>query len=272
MIKINGVKIELGHYPDGSLLLRNYYESINISGNNQVLWCYDGDDEMFALTCIIRKIQQKTKDIQGTKLSLIIPYLPNARMDREKNNEDIFTLKYFSEFLNNLKLDCIYVSDVHSNASINLINNFINETYYVEHIEQLKKELKIDLLCYPDLGATKKYSNVLSFDYCFANKKRDWNTGQILGLNLFGPDVKDKIILIVDDIIAYGGSIYYTSKKLKELGAKEIYVYVSHTENSILDEEKGILINSGLINHIYTTDSIFTEEHPLISKMINWRQ
>ena len=66
---------------------------------------------------------------------------------------------------------------------------------------------------------------------------------------------------MVDDIISYGGSMYYSAKKLKELGCGEIYIYASHVENSILEGE---LIKSGLFEKIYTTNSIFTKEHEKI--------
>ena len=48
---------------------------------------------------------------------------------------------------------------------------------------------------------------------------------------------------------------------LKELGAKEIYLYVTHCENTILEGE---LLTSGLIEKVYTTNSIFTKEHEKI--------
>ena len=65
-------------------------------------------------------------------------------------------------------------------------------------------------------------------------------------------------ILIVDDISSRGGTFYHSAKKLKELGAKEIYLYVSHCENTILEGE---VLSSGLIDRVFTTNSIFTKEH-----------
>ena len=69
-------------------------------------------------------------------------------------------------------------------------------------------------------------------------------------------------ILIVDDICSKGGTFYHSAKKLKELGAKEVYLYISHCENSIL---QGEVLTSGLIERVFTTDSILTEEHEKIT-------
>jgi ribose-phosphate pyrophosphokinase len=74
--------------------------------------------------------------------------------------------------------------------------------------------------------------------------------------------LKGSNILIVDDICSKGGTFYHSAKKLKELGAKEVYLYISHCENSIL---QGEVLTSGIIERVFTTDSILTEEHDKIT-------
>ena len=76
--------------------------------------------------------------------------------------------------------------------------------------------------------------------------------------------IYDCNVLIVDDICSKGGTFYHSAKKLKELGAKNIYLYVSHCENTILE---GDLLTSGLIEKVFTTDSIFRKEHEKIEVM-----
>ncbi len=44
-------------------------------------------------------------------------------MDRVKNSDEVFTLKYFAEFINDLKFDTVEVGDPHSNVSTMLIDN-----------------------------------------------------------------------------------------------------------------------------------------------------
>lgn len=66
----------------------------------------------------------------------------------------------------------------------------------------------------------------------------------------------------------YGGSLYYSAKELKRIGAKTIYAYATHTENSILDREKGTLIKSledNTVERLYTTGSLFAGEHEKIT-------
>ena len=129
-------------------------------------------------------------------------------------------------------------------------------------------DIKRDLvLFFPDEGAMKRYSNLATkygFKCVFASKKRDWSTGEILGLELHGNEgcfLMGRHVLIIDDICSKGGTFYHSAKRLKELGAAEVYLYVSHCENSIL---QGEVLTSGLIERVFTTDSIFTEKHEKI--------
>ena len=79
---------------------------------------------------------------------------------------------------------------------------------------------------------------------------------------------KDRQVSDMEDICFCCGTFYYAAQKLKELGAKDIYLWVSHCENTILDGE---LIKSGLLKRIYTTDSIYTVKHDLIEVVSNYR-
>ena len=71
------------------------------------------------------------------------------------------------------------------------------------------------------------------------------------------PWEKDKNILIVDDICSRGGTFYYSAKALKEYGVGDIYLYVSHLENSVHD---GDMIKSGLIKKVFSTNSIYRKK------------
>jgi ribose-phosphate pyrophosphokinase len=187
-------------------------------------------------------------------------------MDRVKNVEDVFTLKYFAELLNSLEFDYVVVLDPHSYVSEALINNV---KVVRPHAHILKSVLRMEetgrdrMVFYPDEGSCKRYSNLIGLNgtpYAFGIKKRNWETGKIEGLDVAGAvdQIAGKDILIVDDICSRGGTFYHSAKKLKELGAKDIYLYVSHCENTILEGE---LLDGDLIKKVFTTDSIFTKSH-----------
>lgn len=258
MIKLNGKIIEQNNFPDGTLLMKCNPDKYAIS---TITWQYESDAELFALYSLKRHLDCVAP---GWNTFLYIPYVPNARQDRVKTNEDIFTLKYFAEIINSLNFKKVYVIDPHSSVSEALIDN-IEVVSPKLFIKQALGRIKVDdiLMFYPDEGAMKRYSGLISKPYAFGIKKRNWETGKIEGLDVAGSvdQIVGKDILIVDDICSRGGTFYHSAKKLKELGANKIYLYVTHCENTILE---GDLLTSGLIEKVYTTNSIFTKEHEMI--------
>ena len=274
MILLNGVEMEQGKFPDGTLLMK-YTRAFGF--NNVITWKYESDAEMFALMCLVNHIRDHKEDAY---MELVMPYVPNARQDRVKSDEDIFTLKYFCQFINSLKFNKVRIQDVHSNVSLALIDRVCNygivcplhktliniatiETGGVTS-ENYDENLKNLVVFFPDEGAMKRYSSeITNSPIAFGIKNRDWKTGQIKGLDLMnGEAVKGKNVLIIDDICSRGGTFYHSAKALKEAGAANIYLYVTHCENTI---HEGELLNSDLIKHIYTTDSILTKDHKKIT-------
>ena len=273
MIKIDDEIIELGEFPDKTMLIK-YEPTVHQKlGYAQIIWNYEDDREFVALMYLIKHLQANdVKDIH-----LYMPYIPNARMDRVKNPGDVFTLKYFAELLNSLNLSHVAVLDPHSSVSEALINN-LHVVSPMEYIERVIANLPVTcrvyenpmtletkqvfslMMFYPDEGAMKRYANMVQLPYAFGIKKRNWETGKIEGLDVAGAvdQISGKDILIVDDICSRGGTFLNSAKKLKELGAKDIYLYVTHCENTILEGE---LLEGDLIKKVYTTDSIFTKSH-----------
>lgn len=255
MIKINGIEIKQNHFPDGTLLVK--YEPEH--GLNIIEWRYESDSELFTLYCLKRHIEHICLN---EKTTLRMYYIPHARQDRVKTPEDVFTLKYFSEIINSLNFENIEVLDPHSSVSEALFNK-TTVLLPLYKITRAIKDCNPDILFFPDEGAMKRYSSMAEKEYAFGIKKRDWKTGKIEGLDVAGcvDKIKGSSILIIDDICSRGGTFYHSAKKLKELGAEKIYLYITHCENTILEGE---LLTSGLIEKVYTTNSIFTKEHEKI--------
>lgn len=254
MIKIGNIEIKQGQFPDGSLLMKmsdEVNEYFNETENIWITWLYENDAELFTLICIKRHIDNFC---YKATVSLRMPYIPHARMDRVKNDEDVFTLKYFCEIINSLHFEVIYVRDAHSNVSLALLNNVIDECADW-WIRTAAEGYNAEALFFPDEGAMKRYSSDAPLPYAFGMKKRDWQTGKILGLDLINPEnIVGKRVLIVDDICSRGGTFYHSAKALKAAGAKEVALYVTHLEETVLSGE---LPEYGLIDRIYTTPSIF---------------
>ena len=256
MITINGKVAEDMNYPDGTKKLTIPGDISHTDGGIHFVWKYEEEMELIKLHYLASQIKTI---FPGFPLTLFMPYLPNARMDRIHEQHEVFTLKYFCEIINSIGFSEISVLDVHSSVGIALLKNGVNlspEKYIRTAIEKAQFNTT-DCLFFPDEGSQKRYASMLPEfkNVAFGIKERDWDNGQIKGLTVHGCDVKDRDVFIVDDICAYGGTVYHSALKLKELGCNNIYVFFTHCENSIA---KGKLFSCGLIDKIYTTDSICT--------------
>ena len=248
MIKINGMVVEQNHFPDHTLLIKatpKTNEAYHI-----IDWKYENDAELFTLICLRKHY--------GGRAVLWMSYCPHARMDRVKDVNDVFTLKYFAEVINSLNFEQVNILDPHSNVCTALINNvrvISPKGYITDAIEKCQP----NLIFYPDEGAMKRYSDMTNMPYAFGIKKREWATGKILGLDIMNAElVKDKNVLIIDDICSRGGTFLHSATALKAAGANRIFQYVTHAEKTMVEGE--MYNNLDLVERIYTTDSIFNIE------------
>ena len=258
MIRVGEISIPWGKnmFPDHSLLIKlDPDKMFDNHGAIKVEWLYEGDSELFTLICVKRHID---RHFSTREVVLDMPYIPHARMDRVKSDEDVFTLKYFAEVINSLNFKIVWVRDAHSNVSLALIDNVI-DTGVEAYIRKAVELAGADAMFYPDEGAMKRYSDNSEKPYAFGMKKRDWKTGQILGLDIINAEnIVGKDVLIVDDICSRGGTFYHSAKALKAAGAKSVSLYVTHCEETITLGE--LAASDGLVDHVYTTRSIFPEK------------
>lgn len=173
------------------------------------------------------------------KSILNLPYLPHARADRVFENGNALPLEVFLDSI--LGFTEVMLTDPHS--------EFIFQKEYHQVIEVSIKpqhQCFIDtvrdiesgsVLVSPDKGAAKKIhqlqqrldTHTVATFVIEANKKRDVSTGRIIDTTLPEDfDYAGKTFYIVDDICDGGGTFIPLAQKLKDLGAKEVNLYVTH--------------------------------------------
>lgn len=273
MITIDNVPVKITKFPDGtSKFEHTCLTYARKEGSVCIKWLYDNDAELFELQCLVDWLREHGVN----NISLFMPYVPNARMDRVQNPYEMFTLKTFAKIINDMHFTIVTTIDIHSNVGAALIDN-IENIIPVENISEIldmpeMREHKYNdelLLYFPDEGAMKRYAYIakcFNLPYVFGMKNRDWATGEIKGLSVLGETdkIKDSHVLIIDDICSKGGTFYHSARELRKLGAKTVRLYVSHLENTV---HSGELLNSivdsdpnnMLITDIFTTNSIYRE-------------
>lgn len=259
-ISLDGHKVDTSaKFPDGTFSFRMpEYEDF---GASFIEWRYEGEEEALALYYLVRKLRECDP---ARQLYLTMFYVPNARMDRVKNDDEIFTLKYFADFINSLRFSYVEILDPHSSVTPALLNN-VRVLPVKSLIEMAINDIQCEdlVLFYPDEGAMKRYADLIQKPYGFGIKHRDWRTGKIIDYKIEGAvDFAGKKVLVVDDICCRGGTFYHAARVLKAAGAERIFLYCTHCESTIF---KGDLLDSDMIDRIYTTNSLFGDKHPKIT-------
>lgn len=212
-------------------------------------------EELLLITECIYQLSQENYFLNGNvPLYLDMPYLPYGRADRrfEKGNPlplngFLHTLDYIGGF------DVIYVCDIHNKAALygfdlNIVEKSQLECYKASLPQGFDTEY--DIILAPDKGSVEKAADIACYlkkSVYNCGKERDISTGKVIRSTLpNGVDFKGKKVLIPDDLCDGNYTFYSLSKLLKEAGAKQVDLYVTHMIGS-----KGLSNIVGLIDKIY---------------------
>lgn len=267
MILVNGRRLPLTKFPDGSPQMLNlndlFLDPEEVAFT--LFWKFEALDEQIYLYNIVQHIRD---NFPVVRMVLFMPYVPNARMDRQKDFiGEVHTLKYFCRFINDLNFDKVYVMDPHSDVTPTLLNHvaICNPDAYIKDTIRM---FRPDVLFFPDNGAFKRYGakDFGDIPRLYGEKVRDWKSGEILDYRIINPAhektqfTQNTRVLIIDDLCSYGGTFMAAASRLKQMGNPTVALYVTHCENSIL--KGNVLKPDSPISHVYTTDSHFSgEEH-----------
>lgn len=267
MIKVNGEKIEVVKFPNGESLIKNEGVLKDIKQSSympemtvEMTVKFESDEDLLHMMFVKKHI-----DEMNLETVLVIPYLPYSRMDRTEG-ETVFTLKYICSLINSLNFKKVIIYEPHSDVSVALLDRCKAEDITLGLLEIVKEKLNLssdDYIFFPDQGAEKRYSkHVKGFKLLTGIKERDFATGWIKKLDVVGEKPnKDFRVVILDDLCSRGGTFMMSASKLKELGAKEIHLVVTHCEDTIFD---GDILKTDLIDRVYTTNSILNKKHEKI--------
>lgn len=184
------------------------------------------------------------------QVNLDIRYLLGARMDRAIDTMQPFTLQLVARLLNGAGFTKVRILDAHSEVATRLIRNSSNVLPF-KIVAQIITTLGNVVAIAPDKGAIPRVAKVIqnSINRVDCSKERDSRTGTLRNFSIDGPEwVRDRECLIIDDICDGGGTFVGLAKKLREAGAKKIYLYVTHGIFS-----KGLPLEG--IDKVFTTDS-----------------
>lgn len=229
---------------EGKLTLKNSVRGKNLFilsdvGNYDLAYQYHGRQHFLSPDEHFQDIKRAISATCGhaTKISLITPLLYQSRQHRRKSRESLDCAIALQE-LERLGVNNIITFDVHDPNVCNAIPDLSFDNFYptntiLEHMLKTTPSIFDNaLIISPDMGAMERaryYAEIIGCDVGVFYKRRDLSKvvngkNPVVAHVYMGTDVKDKNVLIVDDMIASGGSVLEVAKELREKGAKTINV------------------------------------------------
>lgn len=274
--QILGVKIakELGidcydteckTFPDGENYLRiNISDESILNGKEVIIVQSTGPSasanqnaRFFELIMMIDAI----KRMKASKIIVVVPYLAYARQDKIFRPGECKFANLILRQLNSMQIDAFYVVDIHAPEVLKELSckavNIDSMKVLADYIKLLGA--KDIVVVSPDKGAVERseafarhFGDNVQVDYF--EKHRDVKTGEITMSGKLS--LKDKDVVISDDIIATGGTMATAIQLSKKSGANRIYAVATHA--LLLQQAKYKIITAGA-DEIIGTDSIDNE-------------
>lgn len=214
---------------------------------------------------------------QASSVSLVMPLLYSSRQHKRDGRESldcaVALQTLISKGINNIITFDVHDSNVQNAIPCSSFDNFYPTNIILESFVTNENVNNDNLLAVsPDNGAVKRtnfYANMLGCELGgHFEKQRDLyrvvdGKNPILKHEYIGKDVKDKDIIIVDDMIASGESMIDVARELKARGAKQIFMMSAYSLFTKGVEVFDKAYEEGLFTRLYTTNLSYVPKEAL---------
>ncbi len=196
------------------------------------------------------------KRASAYKVIAVIPYFGWARQDRKDKPRVSIAAKVVADLLQTAGFDRIMTMDLHADQIQGFFNIPVDHIYASAIFVPYIKSLNLDRLVVaaPDMGGSKRanaYSRFLGCEMVICYKLRK-QANQVDHISMIG-DVKDRNVIILDDMIDTAGTVCIAAEMMINKGAKSVRVVATHP---ILSGSAYERIEQSLITEVIVTDSI----------------
>lgn len=254
LTEIQAGETEVITFPDGEMIVEN-----NTPVQNKKVYAIQSTyrpvtEHLFELLIFVDGL----KRANAKRITAVIPYFGYARQDRKTKPQEPITAKLVANMLVNAGVDQVIALDLHAAQVQGFFDCPVIELTPTHLFADFYKNLGLKdnlVVVSPDHGGVTR-ARFLAREFEGANvaiidKHRD-ESNKIDQMRLIG-DVKNKNVIIVDDIIDSGVTLVKASELLLKEGAKSVYVAASH---GVFSSSAVSILEKSAIQKIVVTDSI----------------
>lgn len=219
---------------------------------------YPPSDNLMELLLMIDAAKRASAD----RVIAVMPYFGWARQDRKDRPRVSIGAKLVANLLTAAGADRVMTCDMHAEQIQGFFDVPVDHVYANRVFVPYLRSLNIPNLSIaaPDMGGAKRansYAKALACPVIICHKSRE-RANQVASITAIG-DVKDRNVVIVDDMIDTAGTLKKASEVLMEKGAASVMACATHP---VLSGSAFDNLNSSPLKTIFVTDTIPLPDDP----------
>jgi ribose-phosphate pyrophosphokinase len=207
--------------------------------------CAPANDNLMELLIITDAMRRAS----ANSITAIIPYFGYARQDRKAAPRVPITAKLVANMMEKAGIDRVVTLDLHAGQIQGFfdipVDNLYGSILFFDYFKKIN--LKNPIIASPDIGGVARaryFASKLGLDMVIVDKRREKaNVSEVM--NIIG-DVKNKDVILIDDMVDTAGTMVKAAAALKEKGATSVRAFATHgvlsgpaierIKNSVLEE------------------------------------
>ncbi len=193
------------------------------------------------------------------RITAVIPYFGYARQDRRTKARTPITAKLVANMMVSAGIERILTMDLHAAQiqgffDIPVDNLYASPIFALDIKHAFRGVLEQVTVVSPDVGGVaraRELAQRIGAPLSIVDKRRE-KPGEIADMTVIG-DVRDRVCIIVDDIVDTAGTLCKAAEVLMEGGAKEVHAYISH---GVLSGPAIERVSKSVMKSLVITDSI----------------
>ncbi len=243
--------MNITHFADGEFSV-SYEESIRGRHVFLVQSTFPNSDNLMELLLMI----DAAKRASAKSIIAVIPYFGWARQDRKDKPRVSIAAKLVADILSVAGIDRLITMDLHADQIQGFfdvpVDHLYASTVFVPYIQSLNLENLV--IATPDVGGSKRassYSKYLGVPLVLCHKTRE-KANVVASIQIIG-DVKDKNVVLIDDMVDTAGTITKAADVMKAAGARSVRAIATH---SVMSGPASERVQNSQLEELVFTDSI----------------